>query len=84
MQRVSTGVNWRKNVKREPKWTRIITVHFKLLVHSAIVKWGLLNSTKDHCLHVMSYQHDQDEGLMSEIPIEECVVLHDVKSEIPA
>lgn len=38
MQRVSGGVNWRKNVKREPKWTWIIAVHFELLVHSAIVK----------------------------------------------
>lgn len=65
MQCVSSSVNWRKNVKCEPKCTRIIAVHFELLVHSSIVMQGLLYSTKDHCLHVISTHHDQDEAFMS-------------------
>lgn len=63
MQYVSTGINWRKNVKREPKRTRIIAVHFELLVRGAGVKQGPLISTAVHCLRVSSIQRDQESCL---------------------
>lgn len=63
MQWVSTRVNWRKNVKSEPKWTRIIAVRYELVAHSTMIKYGplsaiakSLNAAKDHCfLSVRSY-----------------------------
>lgn len=70
-------------MKCEPKWTRIIAVHFEPVVRSAIVKQGVLDPTKDRCLCETSYQREQHEGVVSSIPVAHCVVIHDVESEIP-
>lgn len=42
VQRVSISPNWWKNVKREPKWTGVITARFELLVQKKkkIKKWS--------------------------------------------
>lgn len=60
-------------MKREPKRTRIIAVHFELLVRGAGVKQGPLISTAVHCLRASSNQRDQEPCLRSSRQIVLCI-----------